>query len=233
MTNISDLPVGLKPAQTKLLSLARPAAPYKRDTVGDSESALEGDSLGGTAIFLVLAALLPWWADIFLDDGGSADNGEWLDYYAITGIASVGTTWYLFANTDMGFWQSFGLGMAAAVAGLILMVIFHLVVHKCICLFLYNRIGRPGWVSKMRIKDEQNYALEVESYPTRLAEYEASIAMARAEAAHALSVYVASGQQGKKYLLGEHGFVQVSMKDEIIKDFTDGAKGLFKKFVTR
>lgn len=233
MTNISDLPVELKPAQTKLLSLARPAAPYKRDTVGDSESALDGESVGGVALYLILAALLPWWADIILDDAGGGDNEEWRDYFAITGIASVGTTWYLFANTDMGFWHSFGLGMVAAVAGLILMVIFHLVVHKCICMFLYNRIGRPGWVSKMRIKDGQNYALEVESYPSRLAEYEASIATARADAAQALSVYSASNSQGKKYTLGERGFTQVSMKDEIIKDFTNNAKGLFRKFVNR
>jgi uncharacterized membrane protein len=233
MTNISDLPAELQPAQTKLKSIARPSAPYKRDTVGDSESALDGDSLGGTALYLILAALLPWWADIFLDEGGGADNEEWRDYFAITGIASVGTTWYLFANTDIGFWQSFGLGMAAAVVGLILMVIFHLVVHKCICMFLYNRIGRPGWVSKMRIKDEQEYAAEVQSYPVRLAEYEEAISAARAEAVNALAVYSVSNPHSKKYVLEEHGFAQVSMKDEFIKDFTDGAKGLFKKLVTR
>jgi hypothetical protein len=232
MTNISDLPIELQPAQNKMISLARPAAPYKRDTVGDSESALDGESLGGTAFYLILAALLPWWADIFLDDGGSADNEEWRDYFAITGITVVGTTWYLLANTEMG-WLSFSVGMVAAVVALILMVIFHLTVHKCICMFLYNRIGRPGWVKKMRIKDEQNYASEVESYPARLAEYEASIATARVEAANALSVYSASNPQGKKYALGENGFVQVSMRDEIIKDFTEGAKGMFKKFVTR
>lgn len=232
MTNISDLPIELQPAQHKMLSLARPLAPYKRDTVGDSESALDGESLGGTALYLILAALLPWWADIFLDDGGSVDD-EWRDYFAITGISSVGTTWYLVANTDMGFWQSFGLGMVAAVVGLILMVIFHLVVHKCICMFLYNRIGRPGWVRKMRIKDEQNYATEVESYPARLAEYEESISTARSEAAHALALYNDSSPQGRRYSLEEHGFVQVSIRDEIIKDFTNGAKGLFRKLVTR
>lgn len=233
MTHISDLPIELRPAQTKMNYLVRPAAPYKRDTVGDSESALDGSSLGGTALFLILAAILPWWADIFLDDGGSADNEEWRDYFAITGIATVGTTWYLVANTDMGFWQSFAFGMVAAVVALVLMVIFHLVVHKCICMFLYNRIGRPGWVSKMRTKDEQNYASEVESYPARLAKYEASIATARAEATQALSVYDANNPHGKKYVLGDNGFAQVSMRDEIIKDFTEGAKGLFKKFVTR
>lgn len=232
MTKLSDLPVELQPAQTKMNSLVRPYAPYKRDTVGDSESALEGDSLGGMALLLILAALLPWWADIILDDGGP-DNEEWRDYFAITGITSVGTTWYLFATTDMGFWHSFALGMVAAVAGLILMVIFHLVAHKCICMFLYNRIGRPGWVSKMRIKDEQEYTLAVESYPARLAQYEESIATARSEAATALSAYTASNPQGKKYVLEERGFVQVSMKDELIKDFTEGAKGLFKKLVTR
>lgn len=211
----------------------RPSTPYKRDTVGDSESALEGESVGGMALTIILAALLPWWADIFLDDGGSMDNEEWRDYVAITGIASVGTTWHLFANTGMDFWQSFALGMVAAVAGLILMVIFHLVFHKCICMFLYNRIGRPGWVSKMRTKDEQEYAFEVQSYPVRLAEYEESISAARAEAVNALAVYSASNPQGKKYVLEEHGFAQVSMKDEFIKDFTEGAKGLFKKLVTR
>lgn len=193
---------------------------------------MDGESLGSAAFYLILAALLPWWADVILDGAGGGDNEEWRDYFAITGITAVGTTWYLLANTDMG-WLSFSLGMAAAVVALILMVIFHLVVHKCICMFLYNRIGRPGWVSKMRIKDEQNYVLEVESYPTRLAEYEASIAMARADAAQALSVYSASNPQGKKYVLGDRGFVQVSMKDEMIKDFTNGAKGLFRKFANR
>lgn len=66
----------------------------------------------------------------------------------------------------------------------------------------------------MRIKEEQNYASEVELYPVRLAEYEASIATARVDAANALSVYSASNPQGKKYVLGESGVVQVSMRGQ-------------------
>lgn len=232
MTNISELPVELRPAQTKIRSLVRPSVPYKRDTVGDSESAFEGDSLGGAVGYLILAALLPWWADVILDDGGP-DNEEWRDYYAITGIASVGTTWYLLANTDMGFWQSFGLGMVAAVVGLFAMIIFHLVFHKVIVMFLYNRIGRPAWVRKMRETDEHRYQNELSSYPERLATYETEIAAARTEASEALGAYTVSNPQGKRYTLEESGFVQVSVKDELIKDFTEGAKGLFKKFVTR
>jgi len=232
MTNINDLPVELQPAQTKIRALVKPQVPYKRDTVGDSESALDGETAGGFAGAMVLAALLPWWADVILDDSGT-DGEEWRDYYTATGLTAVGTTWYLMASTDFGFWQSFGFGMVASIVSLFLMFLFHLFTHKCVVMFLYNRIFRASWVKKMRETDENLYLMELATYPERLAQYELDMSRAKEEAATALTSYVASHPNGKSYLLEENGFVQVSMKDELIRDFTEGAKGLFKKFVTR
>lgn len=232
MTIINDLPIELRASHGKLQSLVKPSVPYKRDTVGDSESALDGETAGGFAGAMILAALLPWWADVILDDSGT-DGEEWRDYYAVTGLAAVGTTGYLLAQTDFGFWKSFGFGMGASVVSLFLMFLFHLVAHKCVVMFLYNRIFRASWVKKMRETDENLYRMELATYPERLAQYELDMTRAKEEATTALALYSASQPNGKSYLLEEKGFIQVSVKDELIKEFTEGAKGLFKKFVTR
>jgi hypothetical protein len=232
MTNISDLPMELQAPQSKLNSLHKPHVPYKRDTVGDSESALDGMTFSETGITLFLAAILPWWADIILDDGAGGDEG-WQDYFVAAGLSAVGVTWALCANTDMGFWQSFGLGMASAALSLFLVFIFHLATHKCVSMVVYNRLFRRSWMKKMRETDEALYQSDVATYPERLASYETEFSSAMLDAQQALASYTIANPQGRAYTIEDGRFLKVSKKDELIKDIAEGAKGLFNKFARR
>lgn len=231
MTNINDLPSVLGPSHSALSSLRAPVFPVKRDTVRESETAFEGTSLGEMIMSMIMMAVSPWWLDGFFDGGGNGEDG-WQDYYIGTGVAVTGTTWALAANTDLGFWRSFGLGWVMAVVVLIMLVIFHLTTHKCISMFVYNRVFRRDWVKKARIKDEQDYQSAFAVYPAQLAEYNTLQDKAHTDAVAALELYNATNPR-KRFILGEHGFTQVSVIDGAIEDFTLGARNLFGKLIQR
>lgn len=228
----NSIPEELLPYHTKLQSLSAPVEPFKRDSVAETETALEGVTFSELAFSSILIALLPWWADVFVDGGGSGDEGV-QDYFAASAVAGLGTAWFSLANTDNGFWLSFTLGWIGAIAGLFLMFIFHLITHKCITMFVYNRVFRPGWVRKMRAKDIAQYQSDVDSYDERVATYRSSLLSASGEAQVALDGYHA-GNPRKRFTLTDKGFVHDDHSfDDVVKDFTLGAKNLFGRLARR
>lgn len=228
MTTISDLPYILQDSHNKLSNLRPPAVPFKNDTVGESESAMEGETFSELTFGMLFLAVTPWWGDMILD-GGSSDQSGWQDHVAVMAVAPATVTWALVAHTDLGFWGSFGLGMVSAVIGMVAVLITQLATHKCFSMVLYNRIFRRSWMRKMQETDELNYRAKLETYPQERAEYEVKFAAIQAEASTALVAYENSSPQGKKYTLGDSGFTRVKFKDELFKDLTAGAKGLFGK----
>lgn len=220
-----QLPTELQVHQTKLRSLVKPETPEFYDTVKASEIALEDMSILGLGIF----ALLPWWAEGMADCG---DETGWQDYAIGFPIVLTGTAVALAVNTDLEWWNVFSHSMLAAVSFLLLMFVFHLIFHKCISMFLYNRVFRRAWVKKMRASDAATYREAVESYPQRMQEYENAKVQALFDAQTALNAYHASNVS-QLYLLDERGFEAVSVLGKAIMATGTKVRGMVDKFRNR
>lgn len=223
----STLPAQLQASHTMLTSLRKPHQPYLEDTVKDSESALDGESIWEVLVY----ALLPWWAE-FLVDGGSGDDNGNIDYFIGTPLAFVASAAYFGFATDVDGWQVYAFAVMAAATTFIALVIFHLIFHKCISRFIHNRLFRRSWMKKMRETDKAKYEAEVASYPQRLKEYEEDRTLAVNTANIALKVYNSS-VPAKKYKLGEYGFEQVSGLENALGMANIKARGMFGKLVKR
>lgn len=223
----STLPAQLQASHTMLNSLHRPYQPVLENTVKDSETALEGDSIWEVLVY----ALLPWWAEILVDGGSGDDSGN-IDYFIGTPLAFVASAAYFGFATDVDGWQVYAFAVLTAATTFIALVIFHLIFHKCISRFIHNRLFRRSWMKKMREADKAKYEADVASYPQRLQEYEAARAMAVNDANIALKVYNAS-VPSTKYKLEEHGFEQVSGLENALGMANIKAKSLFGKLVKR
>lgn len=223
----STLPAQLQASNTALRSLHKPHQPFLEDTVKDSESALDGDSIWDVVLF----ALLPWWAEDFALGGSSDDNGN-IDYYIGTPLAFIASAAYFGFATDVNGWQVYAVAMISAVATFLGLIVFHMIFHKCISRFLYNRLFRRAWMKKMREADKVKYEADVASYPQRLKDYEEAHAVAVNDANTVLKAYNAS-LPAKKYKLGEYGFEQVSGLESALGMANIKAKTMFGKMVKR
>lgn len=221
-----QLPAELQVHHTRLRSLIKPETPEFHDTVKASEVALEDMSILGLGIF----ALLPWWAEGMADCGG--DESGWRDYAIGFPLVLTGTAVGLAVNTDLEWWNVFSHSMLAATLFLLLMFVFHLIFHKCISMFIYNRLFRRAWMKKMRAADAQNYQDAFDSYPQRLQDYNNTKAQALADAQTALNVYHASNPS-QRYLLDERGYEAVSVLGKAIMATGTKVRGIFGKLMNK
>lgn len=221
------LPAELQTADRTLRSLRKPQEPFLDDRVKASESAAEGESIWDFILF----ALLPWWAEDLALGGGADDNGH-IDYYIGTPLAFAAGAAYFGFVTDAEGWQVFAYAMIIAVATFLGLLVFHIIFHKCISRFIYNRLFRRSWMKKMREADKAKYEAELASYPQRLQEYEMLRVVAVSDANIALKAYNASMPE-HKYKLGEYGFERVSGLENALEMAGNKAKGMFAKLAQR
>jgi hypothetical protein len=222
-----QLPVELQESDNQLRSLRKPHEPYLNDTVGDSESALEGESVIGLAVY----AMLPWWLE-GMAEGGGGDGNETKDYLIGTPLALVSMATYLSLNTQLEWWNIFAFSMMAATGTFLGLIVFHLIFHKCISMVIYNRLFRRDWMKKMRIADKQNYDEEVATYPQRVQDYEIARTKALTEANNALTAYQGSGNS-KAYKIGDYGFEKISDLENVLNFAGNKARSLFGKIINR
>lgn len=222
-----QLPVELQDTHSKLRSLHKPAEPYLNDTVGDSESALEGESVIGLALY----AMLPWWLE-GMADSGSGNSHEGKDYLIGIPLTFVSMATYLGFTSQLEWWNVFSFSMMTAAGVFLGLIVFHLIFHKCISMVIYNRVFRRAWMKKMRIADQQNYEAEIASYPQRLQEYDTARTQAVNEATIALASYHA-GNPSRRYNLGEYGFEQVTLMENVFNAAEAKVRGIFGRFLNR
>lgn len=223
----NTLPAELHASHQKLQSLRKPAEPYLDDTVKDSESALEGESIIGLAVY----AMLPWWAE-GMAEGGGGDGNETKDYLIGTPLAFVASALYFGFNSNLEWWNVFAFSMMIATGVFLGLIVFHLIFHKSISMVIYNRLFRRSWMTKMKDADAQKYQDEVASYPQRLQDYETARKIALNDADIALNAYHAKNGS-KRYEIGEYGFKQVSGFDQALNLAGLKARSLFGKFLSR
>lgn len=224
----SQIPIELQASQAKLQALRKPHEPVFNDTVKASESAFEGESVIGLAIY----AMLPWWLEDFASGGGSGDENETKDYLIGVPLAAVTTALYFGLSGNHEWWEVFAFSMMAAAATFLALIAFHLIFHKCISMFIYNRLFRRSWMKKMRLADEQNYREDVASYPHRLQEYETARENAFSEATAALRAYHATNPS-IRYSIGEYGFKQVSNLETAFNMVEGKVRGIFGRLLNR
>ena len=220
------LPVALQASQEKLRSAHKPVEPYHHNTVKSSETAFEGESI----FEFILFAIAPWWAE-GLFEGGSDDSGE-KDYLIGTPLAFVVSLAWLGFGTDLPGWEVFAFSMLITAATFLGLILFHLVFHKCISMFIYNRLFRRGWMKKTRETDKAKYLDDVATYPQRLREYEEARNLAVLEAETALTAYHTTSPT-QKYKIGVYGFEPVTGFDQVKGFAAAKARSVFGRLTQR
>lgn len=226
------LPIELQDSHAKLQALRQPHEPYHENTVKSSEAAMEGDSFWEFVFAMLLCAVLPWWAEDIIDGMGGDDNKGEKDYFILTPTVFVVSIVGFILSPMVNGWRVFSFAMILTVLTFLGLILFHLIFHKCITMYVYNHVFRRSWMREMHARDEKAYLADVEAYPQLLQEYEIAKKSALYDANIALSGYNATSPDSS-YKIGPYGFEEISFLDKSKQIAGEQVRGLFKKLTSK